>query len=268
MNSTKRLSTFALTFCALLVAFSCVSRVLVASDDKILRWIEQVVLGTEYGGEGRVCSRWVRRPTLSIFGGSEAQTAVVRRAVKHLNETLATTPIKGIEIIAPESDKSDIRVYVAPLHDLPRLAEQNGFPYTPGNLGYFWTFWNQNHEIQRAVVLLAADSAYQKHLPHLSLEEITQTLGLSGDSSEFKDSIFYSSGDEHGDVEELSLLDKKLIVFFYNHVRSGARQSDIEEAFETQWNLTPLQPSQRMQPSRNRIRILSTCTSTPAVPRG
>ncbi|MGH9753350.1 MAG: DUF2927 domain-containing protein, partial [Blastocatellia bacterium] len=230
MNSMKRLLAFVLIFCALLVAFSCAPTLPVASDSKILRWIEQVTLGFEYGGEGRVCSRWARRPTLSMHGGSEAQTAVVRRAVKRLNETLAKTPIGAIEIIAPEIYKSDIRVYFAPLSELPKLAEENGFPYTPGNLGYFWTFWNQNHEIQRAFVLLASDTAYQKYLPHLALEEITQTLGLSGDSPEFKDSIFYSSGDEHGEVDELSALDKKLIIFFYNHIQPGAREKDVQKA--------------------------------------
>lgn len=223
----KRLPVVAL---ALVIALSSF-----ASDAAVRRWVEQVILGTEYGGDGRISARWVKRPTLTIVGGTESQIAVVQRRVSHINETLAKTPIKGIAIAEPDDPKADIRVYIAPVRTFPRIARRNGFTYVPGNLGYVWVFWNGRREIYRAVVLLPSDSAHRDYFRHLALEEITQSLGFMTDSAYFADSIFYANGEDGGDAEELSALDKALIVFFYNHVRPGANLTDVRRLFEKNW---------------------------------
>ena len=40
------------------------------SSDRLARWVEKVTLGPEYGGGGKVCSRWVKTPKLSVFGAT------------------------------------------------------------------------------------------------------------------------------------------------------------------------------------------------------
>jgi hypothetical protein len=67
------------------------------------------------------------------------------------------------------------------------------------------------------------------------LEEVTQSLGLMNDSPVFPDSIFYSGPDGGGKATELSALDKKLIIFFYNHVRPGAGPAEVRAAFQKHW---------------------------------
>jgi hypothetical protein len=70
---------------------------------------------------------------------------------------------------------------------------------------------------------------------HTALEEITQSLGLANDSPAFRDSIFYELRDDYGSAEQLSPLDKRLIHFFYNHVRPGDRGDQFHAAWERHW---------------------------------
>lgn len=205
------------------------------TPDEVLAWAATVILGPEYGGDGKVCSRWVKAPTLSVFGGTDEERAVVADTVKQINAVLADTPLKGIKPLGPGDERADIRVYFAPLADFPKLADRHAFKYVEGNWGYFWTFWNGRREIDRAYVLLASDKLAGKRLRHFALEEITQCLGLMNDSPAFPDSIFYSKGDDGGDAQKLSELDAKLIRFFFTHIQPGDRQPEVRAAFRKHW---------------------------------
>jgi hypothetical protein len=228
----KRLSSIGI---ALIVTLGCATATSAASDTAIRRWVEQVLLGTEFGGDGKISARWVKTPTLSVFGGTAEQVALVNRTVRHINETLASTPISKIDVIGRDNEKANIRVYLAPTDKFTSIAARHGFKYVPGNLGYVYVFWNGRRQIQRAFVMLTTDARHQSYLPHLALEEITQSLGLMNDSPEFADSIFYAKGGDDGQVVKLSALDKALIVFFYKHIRPGARAADVRRAFDAHW---------------------------------
>ena len=221
---------------ALILVFLCSAvwaspSVQAQSRHKIARWVEEVTLGPEFGGSGKICSRWVTTPTLSVFGATALQRKVVASSLAHLNKTLAKTPIKEIRRLSPNDDDASILVYFAPLRELPDLATQHGFKYVEGNWGLFYTFWNR-HRIHRAIILLASDKLKGKDLRHFVLEEITQSLGVSNDSRIFSGSMFYGG---RSNTQNLSKLDKKLIIFFYNHIQPGAEREDVQAAFRVYW---------------------------------
>ncbi|GAN32504.1 MAG: hypothetical protein UZ01_00774 [Candidatus Brocadia sinica] len=226
-----------LSFLAVIAGFCSVPSASAHPNDRVAHWVEQVILGPEFGGVGKICSRWVKTPRLSIFGASEQQQKVVTDVITHLNETLTKTPIKKIELLKATDVGADIQVYFAPLQDFPSLAKQHKFQYVQDNWGYFWTFWNGRHEIESAFVLLASDKLQGKALQHFALEEITQSLGLSNDSPVFPESIFYAKGNNGGDVQQFSNLDKQLIVFFYNHIQPGATRGEVQAAFKKHWGV-------------------------------
>ncbi len=212
---------------------SCAS-VAIKSNAKVVRWIEQVLMGPEFGGKGEICSRWVITPTLSVYGATAQEERVVAETVAHLNETLANTSIKKLMLVESNSAAA-IRVYFAPLRELPALAHRHGFNYEEGNLGYFWTFWNSKHEIAQAYILIAADRLHGAELQHFALEELTQALGLSNDSPVFRNSIFYAGSDGGGNAEKLSNLDKRLLIFFYNHIKPGTKIEGLRTAISKHW---------------------------------
>jgi len=206
-----------------------------AQENAELRWIEDVVLGPEYGGTGAICARWVRTPSLSVLEGSELERRVIAECIGEINRALAATPIREIALDRPGNHRADIVVYCVPLKRFPELARKHGFPYVEGNLGYFWTFWNERHEIQFGIVLLASDALAGQTLRHFALEEMTQVLGLSGDSPVFSESIFYSRGDDGGTAEHLSTMDTQLIEFYYRHIAPGSRTAEVRIACWRYW---------------------------------
>lgn len=206
-------------------------------DSKESTWAQTVLLGSEFGGSGKLCSRWTKSPRLSVFGGTQQHRRVIEDTVAHLNETLAKTPIKRIELIKPNAEGAEIRVYFARLSEFNDLAKRHHFGYPAGNFGYFYTFWNGRHEMRSAIVMLATDRLTGNNLRHYALEEITQSLGLANDSPEFSDSIFFENGSNFGNAISLSSRDQKLLRIFYNHIKPGGRRTDIREAVRKYWNV-------------------------------
>jgi hypothetical protein len=204
-------------------------------DQRTLRWLQEVLLGPEYGGDGRRCARWTRQPTLSTYYANREQSELVADVVAELNDVLSQTSIGGIALLAPQHDAADIRVYFVPLSRFPSLAAQLGFPYSNKDIGYFWDFWDDSHRIQRAYVLLASDRLKGRQLRHFALEEITQSLGPMSDSSIYPQSAFYANGDDGGDAQHLGALDRKALHLLYAWLRPGADRDELLTAVRDYW---------------------------------
>lgn len=204
-------------------------------DARTAAWAEQIMLGVEYGDADNVAARWIRSPSLSVFGATTAQDDAVRATVEQLNDVLASTPLRGITLLPANDTTADIQVYFAPLRQFWSLSIRLGFPYYPENWGYFWWFRNGRFEIQRAFVLLASDKLHGPALRHFTLEEITQSLGLSNDSPLYPESIFYARGDDGGSAQRLSALDRTLITFFYSYVAPRDGPAEVRRALTQHW---------------------------------
>ena len=205
------------------------------ADSKDSVWAQAILLGPEFGGVGRLCSRWVKSPALSVFGGTDEHDELVQKIVFHLNETLAKTPIKRIDLLEANDENATIRVYFIPHTEFQSVAKRHNFNCADNSPGYFYTFWNGRNEIQSACVLLATDRLSGGKLHHYALEEITQSLGLSNDSPEHPDSVFYETRTKFGSATELSPRDKRLLELFYTHIQPGDRRRQVRAAMQQHW---------------------------------
>jgi len=211
-------------------------------DEKVSelqKFVEDVCLGAEYQDwnwfRAPRVSRWVASPKLSLFGASDEHKQVIADVIIEINDALKETPIR-IEALEPNTEDASLKVFFAPIEEFNQISRQHGFNFESGNLGYFWVFWNREHEIQKAIVLLATDRLQGKQLTHFALEEITQALGLMNDSMLFKYSIFYEQDGDTGNVTSLSVLDRQIIRFFYTHLKPGYYRADVSQAFKTNWS--------------------------------
>jgi len=200
------------------------------------QFAEEVLLGAEYGTKTNSV-RWVSAPTVSAFYANDEERLILSETLSQINEALTGTNVQMVEG-APNDRQSSIRVYFAPLAELDSIAQSEGFRYITGNLGLVWNFWNPSHEIVRSVVLIAKDKLKGQMLKHIVLEELTQSLGLMDDSALFQDSVFYSSEGDGGGATRLSIQDRKLIRFFYSHLRPGDGPNELFDAFSGYWNDT------------------------------
>ena len=160
---------------------------------------------------------------------SQQNVSIVEECIKEINGAIHGTSISNIKLVEKDDSDADILVYFTKLRDFPKVAKKHNFKYTKGNLGYFWTFWNASNEITKAIVLISSDQLEGKLLKHYTLEEITQSLGLSNDSNEFKDSIFYANP---SNTTQLSKSDKLLLKFAYTHLKPGMNQREVEKALK------------------------------------
>jgi hypothetical protein len=97
--------------------------------------------------------------------------------------------------------------------------------------------WNSDYEIEKATVLIASDKLSGRRLQHFVLEELTQSLGLAGDSNRFEDSVFFENSPEkkYGSAVEFSTLDRQLIRFLYEHVPAGTPPVELGVLLERHW---------------------------------
>lgn len=202
--------------------------------EDVVRWAEKVVLGPEYGGDGKICARWVKNPTVSIMTGTDEQKQVVRDTIAHINETLVPTKFK-MELLKDGDENAEITIYYDNLDALPDLARRLKCGFVQGNWGYASVSWNGKHEITRGTVLLASDKLRGDLLKHFALEEITHTLGLLNDSEEYPESTFYSKFSLNPMAIKHSPYDRVLIQLFYQHIQPGDEQAEVRKVLDEFW---------------------------------
>lgn len=204
------------------------------SRSKIKRFVQKVVLGPEFGSDKKVASRWMTPPTVSIFGATPEQKAVVEEVLKTIHPIIKAT-IGELQLLPDSSPAATMKVYFAPLQDFSRIARENKATVEKGNLGYFWMFWDEKNSMTSTGVLLASDKLAGKELRHFAFEEIMQSFGLAEDSDEFPDSVFYSRGNDGGNATRPSALDLQLIQWFYQNVSPGDDRKTVSAKFDATW---------------------------------
>ena len=215
-----------------------VNRVAAQLEPTTIRFIGDVLVGTEFGtrSDDRVCVRWETSPRLSTFGSSSHHPAIIQKTVTQINACLPAN--RQIEILQPYDQTATIKVHFIPLNEFARFAEKHNAQVDNRNWGMFFLRWNRLYEIEGATVLIASDKLSGRRLQHFILEEITQSLGLGGDSGQFKESVFYEKPEnrEYGTALEFTDLDRKSIRFLYEHVPAGTGPVELGVLLERHWH--------------------------------
>lgn len=99
-------------------------------------------------------------------------------------------------------------------------------PTYSGGTGYHQLQANSRGSITSArVYIIRKNGAEACNLHHVTLEEITQSLGFTYDSDRYKNSIFY---DEVSEVQDLSPLDRVVIEMLYrDEIDAGMSRSEV-----------------------------------------
>ena len=203
------------------------------SSDKELAFVNKVVLGTEYGGDGLVVSRWKQSPTLSVFGGSEEDRALITEIIGEINDLIKESGVQ-IKIGPVNNDRASFKVFLVSKQEFYALSQKYDLNYVEHNDGYFHLQWNGRHQLTRAIVLIR-NKLKGSERRHFMYEEITQAMGLAGDSDLYRKSIFYGKPGKGGKAKGYSDLDKKLIRFFYTELNPGDGPREVLTAFQRAW---------------------------------
>lgn len=206
------------------------------SPEKELAFVEGVVLGPEFGGDGLIVARWKSSPTFSIFGGSPEDHKLIEEIVAEINRLIQDSKVQ-IKMVRPGTENASFKIFLVPKESFYGIAAKYRFNYTENNDGFFNIHWNGWHQIDRAIVLIR-DEVFGRKRRHFMYEEITQAMGLANDSPLYKDSVFFAKGSNGGKAQGYSPMDRRLIRFVYEHLSPGDKPEDVLRAFNQYWAAT------------------------------
>jgi hypothetical protein len=198
------------------------------------QFVQEAALGSEFYNAGDIVKRWTHPIRMSVVEGKSAALPDLNEVVVQLNAAFASTFMRVS--LAPDGDRTaDLWIHVAPLATFDAIAAANGFKYAPGNWGYAYAFWNGQHELTKAHVLLASDKLREPQLRHFTFEEITHAMGPLRDSKVFPDSVLYQAGTNNGNAARLSSVDQQMLRFLYAHLSPGNDRAQLDAAFDAFW---------------------------------
>lgn len=201
-------------------------------SDPVLDWAQTVALGAEFGASSRPVVRWNGPVRVSVAEGSPDPS--LADAVAFLNAQVAGSGTSA-NLAAPADPSAGVQVYFVPFARFSSLAQSHGFPYVPGNFGYFYCFWDEGYTLKKAYILIAVDAIGPSKIRHFVLEELVQSFGLMNDSPTYPDSLFYSSGTAGGSASDPSPQDARLVRFLYRHLVPGSTRAGFQAAYSEVW---------------------------------
>jgi hypothetical protein len=222
---------------ALLLLPSCATRRETTAQKWLeARWIMEVLNSGEAGDRRLQVVRWTKPPSLVLHECTTPQREAVERAVGQITEAFqGRLALSFATNSAVPMAQGQIHVHFAPVEQWPDLSKKWHLPPLPGGQdGVFFVHWNDQFEIDAAVVLIR-EGLSPERLEHTALEELYQSFGPRNDSPFFPESVVYESGDDTGGQRYLSERDKTLLRFLYDHVPPGTRPDALAPLIDAHW---------------------------------
>ncbi len=169
-----------------------------------------IALGFEVGNASKITRKWVSEMKIYVRGNTTDELqSELDDIVQEIN-SLITDEIKLEIVDTKEASNYEIFFgsYVEYGELYPNLAER-----AERSWGIFTLDINDDDQIVGGLMYVDTERANEAEGKHLLREELTQSLGLAQDSSQYEDSIFQI---EWTTVTEYSELDRELIRLLYH----------------------------------------------------
>lgn len=189
---------------------------LTSYQKEVIIYFNKVALGFEFGGASPITRKWV--DDMMLFAGGEKTKDLseeLDKIVSEINE-LATD---GFEIsVVNDSLLSNFYLYLGSGEEYARKypGEAN---LVGSNFGLFSVSWDGHNNLNRGHMYVDIYRAQGDAQKHLLREELTQSLGLARDATDYPESIFQQSWTT---TTTYAPIDKDLIRLLYHpKMKSG-----------------------------------------------
>ncbi|MFW6201142.1 MAG: DUF2927 domain-containing protein, partial [Gemmatimonadota bacterium] len=192
-----------------------------AYTDEEIAYLSELAFGSEFGEGGARLRRWPGEVPIAVHG---TPTDTDRTTLTAVIEEINT--LTGSDRLALTEGEAAVDIYFVPESEF----EQYEPNYRSTNYGFFWTWWNESHQIVRARILISTEEVTQTERSHLIREELTQSLGLMRDSRRYPESIFYS---DWTTTTEYAAIDRVVIEMLYRpELEPGMTVTQVVDVLE------------------------------------
>ncbi|HEY4695445.1 MAG TPA: DUF2927 domain-containing protein [Candidatus Hydromicrobium sp.] len=190
-------------------------------SEQEIEYFFEIAFGAEYGFSGSVLHKWASDIRIRVNGTpTNADLDTLNQIVAELNTLVSSISFSIV------TDNPNIDIYFTNVSQFP-LIEPN---YIPGNMGFFWGWWDTAGDFFKGRILIALDRVNQQERSHLIREELTQSTGLIRDSWRYQESIFYQGWTG---TTAYAQIDRALINLLYDlRLRSGMTQDEVKDALD------------------------------------
>ncbi|MEV4343902.1 DUF2927 domain-containing protein [Actinoplanes sp. NPDC049596] len=172
-----------------------------------LNYFFAVALGTGDGNRGNVVNRWTDElVAVRVHGFTDAGRSCLDKTIADFNALTRSNDLRLGD------GPGDVEIYIAPISKFKSIVP--AYDYAEDDAAYYTTTWAGEHQISKATILIRSDRSTAAERCRLIRGELTEVMGLSEESAQHPDSIFYS---EYSDApSRYSALDKAIIRLMYD----------------------------------------------------
>jgi len=198
------------------------------ASSKLRRFANDVIFEVEAGDREKYSKRLPEAVIVEYFGQPQPKPT----AEKHMAEFLELTGIKKIDKAVEGTKSASIGIYFGSQDELAKSAKEIDRQITLERGYTYWTWWDEDKTINRAVVFMATDKLSGLALEDRLIEQLFGVFGLPARSNEFDESCLSS---EEQVLTTLQPIDKALLNFYYRAVPAGTKPRDFEKIFRDEW---------------------------------
>ncbi len=164
----------------------------------------ETAFGSEFGESHSEIHKWTDNIRIKVIGTpTSVDLESLDQVLSELNSLIDSI---SLDIV---THNSNIDMHFTTIDNFSSIEPD----YVPGNMGFFWGWWDNNGAIYKGKILIAIDGISQQERSHLIREELTQSLGLMNDSYWYENSIFYQ---EWTDTIDYAPIDRAIISLLYD----------------------------------------------------
>jgi hypothetical protein len=185
-----------------------------------LDYFYTVALGVASGDKYTVVTKWAEpEVTVRVHGGDAKSRSCLNTVISDFNALTATSDLKLT------SSAADIELHITKVSKFKSIMPQ----YRAGNDGFVHVQWSGLHHITSAIVLIRATGNNATDRCHLIREQLTEGMGLLGNTGKYPRSIFYNK--YYPVVTRYSAIDKEVIRLLYSDaVQPGDDKKSVRAA--------------------------------------
>lgn len=197
-------------------------------SSNLRRFASDVIFEVEAGDREKYSKRLPQALIVELFG-QQAPKAI---AEKYLAEFLQLTGVKKIEKAVDGQRSAKIGIYFGSQDELSKTAKDLDRRITLSRGSTYWTWWDEDKTINRAVILVATDKVSGPALEDRFIEQLFGAFGLPARSNEIDESCLSS---KDAVITTLPPVDKALLEFYYRAVPPGTKPREFDKLFRDEW---------------------------------